>query len=122
MEYKGYTATVEFDESINAFHGRVDDIVDVVTFEATTVDDLRREFEASVDDYLEMCSESGDEPQRPYSGKFVVRVDPQLHRAATVTARRAGESLNSWIESTITRAVKEQSTYSGVLKARTGST
>jgi predicted HicB family RNase H-like nuclease len=60
------------------------------------VEGLRREFRTSVDDYLEFCSELGREPERPYSGRFVVRIDPDLHRDAAWTAHRMGLSLDAW--------------------------
>jgi predicted HicB family RNase H-like nuclease len=95
---------VEFDEDARVLFGEVEGLRDVVTFEATDVKDLEREFRASVDDYLAMCAERGEEPEKPYSGKFLVRVDPMLHREVTMAAARAGKSLNApggvfdWIE------------------------
>jgi len=68
----------------------------VVTFEASDVKDLEREFRASVDDYLAMCAERGEEPEKPYSGKFLVRLDPMLHREVALAAARAGKSLNAF--------------------------
>ena len=97
MEYKGYSAHVEFDPEAEVMHGEVANISDVVTFQATSVDDLKREFKASVDDYLEYCAQQGREPARPYSGRFVVRMPPELHRAVTESARRRGQSLNGWV-------------------------
>ena len=97
MEYKGYTAEIVFDEQSDAFHGRVRHLRDVVTFESDSVEGLRREFRSSVDDYLEFCEELGQEPERPYSGRFVVRLDPGLHRDAALAAELAGESLNAWV-------------------------
>jgi predicted HicB family RNase H-like nuclease len=97
MEYKGYTATVEFDDAEGVFHGTVQDLRDVVTFEGTSVEQLRQEFRNSVDDYLEFCARRGKEPDRPYSGKVLLRLTPDLHRAAAVAAAREGASLNAWV-------------------------
>jgi predicted HicB family RNase H-like nuclease len=66
MMYKGYTAHVEVDPEDGGFHGRVDNIEHVVTFEADTLEAAEREFRISVDDYLEWCAEDGVEPNRPY--------------------------------------------------------
>jgi len=106
MEYKGYTARVEFDQDARILFGEVEGLRDVVTFEASDAKDLEREFHASVDDYLAMCAERGEEPDKPYSGKFLIRVDPMLHREIAMAAARAGTSLNaltvdvlrSWVE------------------------
>lgn len=105
MEYKGYVARVEFDESANVFHGQVLNIRDVITFEGRSVDELWDEFKNSVEDYLEFCAERGEEPEKPYSGKFLVRVDPEVHRAAAIAAGKAGVSLNSWVLEAIKKAL-----------------
>jgi predicted HicB family RNase H-like nuclease len=96
MEYKGYTARVEFDQEAGVLHGEVEGLRDVITFEATDVRQLEKEFRASVDDYLDHCLELNEEPEKPYSGKFLIRVDPLLHRDAAMAAARAGKSLNAF--------------------------
>lgn len=96
MEHKGYRARVEFDHDAGVFFGEVEGLKDVVTFEATTVAALKKAFRASVDDYLEMCSERGEEPEKPYSGKFLIRMDPVLHREVAAAAARSGKSLNQF--------------------------
>jgi predicted HicB family RNase H-like nuclease len=96
MEYKGYSARVEFDSEAGLLFGEVEGLRDVVTFEATNVADLDAAFHESVDDYLAMCKERGEEPEKPYSGKFLLRVDPKLHREVAIAAARAGKSLNAF--------------------------
>ncbi|HSW30295.1 MAG TPA: type II toxin-antitoxin system HicB family antitoxin [Longimicrobiales bacterium] len=97
MQYKGYRARVTFDEDAETFHGTVLHLRDVITFEADSVAGLKREFRNSVDDYLAFCKELGREPERPLSGRFLLRMDPDLHRDATSAAELAGASLNAWI-------------------------
>jgi predicted HicB family RNase H-like nuclease len=109
IEYKGYTGVFEFDPSVDAFHGRVVGMRDVVTFEGRSLDELRREMAESVEDYLELCSEAGRDPERPYRGSFLVRTTPELHRAAAIRAEASGMSLNAWMESTIAQVVREPS-------------
>jgi len=106
MEYKGYTAKVEFDNDAGLLHGQVLNIRDVITFQATSVDELREEFKNSVDDYLEFCAERGEQPEKAYSGKFVIRVDPAVHRDIAVAADRAGQSINTWVVSALVSAVR----------------
>ncbi len=74
MKYKGYTGHVEYDDEAKIFHGEVLGIKDVVTFQGTTVDEIDQAFKDSVDDYLAFCKERGEEPDRPFSGKFNLRI------------------------------------------------
>lgn len=113
MEYKGYTAKVEFDSDANLFHGQVLDIRDVITFQGTSVDELWEEFRASVDDYLEWCKERGEEPDKPFSGRFVVRLSPELHRAVAVKAGLEGKSLNTWVSDVLEDEVRQAEEYRG---------
>lgn len=97
LTYKGYTGHVEFDEESELFHGEVLDTRDVVTFQGTSVDELIQAFHDSVDDYLDYCKERGESPDKPFSGRLMLRVSPDLHRRVSVQATRAGKSLNQWI-------------------------
>lgn len=97
MEYKSYSAKVEFDESANIFHGEVINLRDVITFEGETVEQLRQAFQDSVDDYLEFCAERGESPEKPYSGKFVVRIEPELHKRLAIEAHKRGVSINALV-------------------------
>jgi len=99
ISYKGYSGTVRFDDEAEIFHGEVLGLRDVVTFQGTTVEELKRAFEDSVEDYLEFCEERGEAPERPFSGRFLVRIDPRLHRRLYELSADEGESLNSWIAS-----------------------
>lgn len=107
MEYKGYFGKVEFDDEANTFYGEVINLRDVVTFQGETVKGLRKAFCESVDDYLEFCAVRGEEPEKPYSGKFVVRIDPELHKTISIQARKNGKSLNAWVHDTLSKMVKE---------------
>ena len=97
MNYKGYEAVVEFDSEANILHGEVINTRDVITFEGSSVEELKRAFEDSVEDYLEFCASRNEEPEKPFSGKFLVRISPELHRYIALEARRQGKSLNSYI-------------------------
>ena len=80
MQYKGYSATVIFDDENDLFHGEVLGIRDVVTFQGSSAKELRRAFKESVDDYLDFCRQRRVSPDKPVSGRFVLRISPQLHR------------------------------------------
>ncbi|MCY3958726.1 MAG: type II toxin-antitoxin system HicB family antitoxin [Chloroflexi bacterium] len=99
MEYQGYLATVEYDDSVGLLHGRVVNTgsYPIATFEATDVRKLRAEFEQSVDEYLASCREDGVEPAAPFSGKLQLRLGSELHRRVAQAAAESGQSINSWI-------------------------
>jgi len=97
MNHRGYTAHIEYDDEDGLFHGEVIDLRDVVTFAGRSVDELRQAFHDSVDDYLEFCEERGEDPDRPFSGRLMVRLPPELHRAIYTRARQEGKSLNQFI-------------------------
>ena len=97
MEYKGYIGVVEFDDEAGIFHGELVNTRDVITFQGKSVAEIKKAYRASVDDYLEFCKERGEEPDKPFSGKLVLRMQPALHRALAVEARRGKKSLNSLI-------------------------
>lgn len=104
LEYKGYVARIEIDEESDGFHGRVINISDVINFKGKSMAALKKEFAKSMETYFAFCKEEGDEPEQPFSGKFVLRVDPDVHRAITRAADREGQSINSWAESQLERA------------------
>jgi predicted HicB family RNase H-like nuclease len=52
MNYKGYTAQIEFDGLDNIFVGRVLGLESIVSFHGESVIELRERFKAAVDDLL----------------------------------------------------------------------
>jgi predicted HicB family RNase H-like nuclease len=105
MSYRGYTARVEFDERDNILVGRVLGIRSIVSFHADTVTKLRRLFEAAIKDYLADCESKGVAPEKPASGKLLLRVPPEVHGKALVAAQASGKSLNQWATELLERAV-----------------
>ncbi|OBQ36644.1 MAG: antitoxin HicB [Anabaena sp. CRKS33] len=105
MKYKGYESVVEFDDEAEIFHGEIINIRDVVTFQGKSVEELKQAFQDSVDDYLEFCQQRGEEPDKPFSGKFMVRINPQLHKVIALRAKQEGKSLNSWIEQQLSESI-----------------
>jgi len=105
MSYQGYTARVEYDERDDIFIGRVLGLRSIISFHGKTVAELRREFAASVRDYLADCREQGVSPEKPASGKLLLRVPPEVHSRALIKAQAMGKSLNQWASETLERAV-----------------
>ena len=98
MKYKDYEATVKFDEEAEIFYGEVINTRDVITFQGSSVEELKKEFENSVEDYLEFCRERGEEPDAPFTGDVVLHISPELHHRLYTKAKRNGKTLNSLIE------------------------
>lgn len=96
MRYKGYTGTVEYSEEDGCLFGRLAGIDDIISYEGESVSEMRRAFQNAVDDYLSDCAATGKQPDKPYSGKFVLRLDPELHARLAMRAREAGKSLNQY--------------------------
>jgi predicted HicB family RNase H-like nuclease len=105
MQYKGYVGKVEYDDEAGIFCGEVLDTRDVITFQGQSVDELRTAFRGSIDDYLACCEERGEEPNKPFSGQFVTRIPPELHRQVNLAASIAGKSLNAWVVEQLQAAV-----------------
>ena len=102
MKYKDYEATVRFDEDAEIFYGDVANTRDVITFQGSSVEELKKAFEDSVEDYLEFCRSRGEEPEKPFSGNVVLHISPELHHKLYKKAKLKGKSLNSLIEETLT--------------------
>lgn len=105
MEYKRYRAgPIDFDLEENTFSGTVSGLKDVIHFEGTTAKERSRAFRESIDSYLEFCAETGQQPNRPFNGKILVRTEPELRRKAVLRAAVEGVSLSRWISRQIKSA------------------
>ncbi|MDR2893308.1 MAG: type II toxin-antitoxin system HicB family antitoxin [Deltaproteobacteria bacterium] len=108
LTYKGYQGRFEYDPDADIFHGDVLHIADVVTFKGRSIDELKTALADSIEDYFDLCKEVGKAPQKPFSGRFNVRLTPELHQKAAHTAATEGISLNNWIAHAVERAVAGQ--------------
>lgn len=97
MEHKGYYGSVSYDDDDRIFYGKLEFIPGLISYEGGDVASLRAAFEEAVEDYLELCRESGKEPARPLKGSFNVRVGEDLHRKAVLAARKRSLSLNAFV-------------------------
>ena len=97
MAYKGYYGSVHYDDDDKVFHGKVEFIRSLLSYEGTDVESLRTAFEEAVDDYLRLCEEDNKEPETPFKGTFNVRTGEDLHRRAVLLAKSKGTNLNSVI-------------------------
>jgi len=97
MTYKGYYGSVHYNDEDRIFHGKIEFIRSLVSYEGTDVKSLRMGFEEAVDDYLELCEGEKREPEKPFKGSFNVRTGSDLHRKAVLFAKSKGTNLNSII-------------------------
>ncbi len=104
MSYNGYAARVDYDDQDGIFFGRIAGIDDGVTFHADTVAELREAFRDAVDDYVATCAKVGKNPQKPYSGRVMFRISPDIHAKAARAAELSGKSLNQWAEEVLRTA------------------
>ena len=106
MTYKGYSARIDYDDEDGILTGLIAGIRDGVGFHADNVEALREAFHEAVEDYIGTCAEIGKEPQKPYSGRVMFRVSPEVHRKAALAAELSGKSLNQWAEEVLDRAAQ----------------
>jgi predicted HicB family RNase H-like nuclease len=106
MKYKGYHGSIEYSPEDDCLHGRLLSINDIISYEGTSVQQIKAAFKEAVDDYLAFCKEEGKQPNKPYSGKVMFRLDPEVHAKAALAAQLQGISLNQWAE----RVIKQAST------------
>jgi len=105
LHYRDYVGSVEFSEEDAVFHGKVVGIKSLISFEGDSVTTLTEDFRNAVNEYLEFCSESGKEPEKPFKGSFNVRIEQELHRKAAMAANLMGISLNAYVEDAIRKTV-----------------
>ena len=105
IEYKGYLGVVSFDPEIDAFYGTVINTNDVIAFYGSSVTELKKEMQRSIEEYLAFCQEQGKKPEEPFSGKIVIQTSPELHRRMTLSAARRHLNLNGYIQEVLEKAV-----------------
>lgn len=110
MTYKGYFGSVHYNDDDKVFYGKLEFIRALISYEGTDVVSLRTAFEEAVDDYLDLCEETGRKPEKPFKGTFNIRLDPSLHQRLVAHAMDEGKTLNAFIKDTLEKAVSEKHT------------
>ena len=107
MCYRGYTTNMVYDMEDKIIVGRVQDVDDIISFHGASVAEFESNFHLAIDDYLAAAEELGSLPEKPASGKVMLRIAPEVHAAALKAAARSGTSLNKWAESALGRAARK---------------
>ena len=108
MTYKGYMASMVFDVEDKIIIGRVLDIDDIISFHGESVAKFEANFHAAVNAYIAASKELGSAPEKPASGKLMLRIAPEVHAAALKAAARSGVSLNKWAEKALGTASRRR--------------
>jgi predicted HicB family RNase H-like nuclease len=106
LNYKGYFGHLAYDDEAKIFHGEIINTRTVITFQGESVKEIEQTFKDSIDDYLDWCKERNKEPEKPFSGKFVLRISPRLHREISLHAKENHASINSFIVETLKKEVE----------------
>ncbi len=109
MIYKGYTASMVFDAEDKVNVGRVLDIDDIISFHGESVAEFEANFHAAIEDYLAASRDLGSAPEKPASGKVMLRIAPEVHAAALKAAARSVTSLDKWAEGALGKAARKPS-------------
>jgi len=107
VSYKGYIARIEPDLDDGILTGRVINTRDIIGFHGETISEAIKSFHGAIDEYLEDCKQRDVDPNKPYSGKFNLRLSPQLHSEIASAAEKAGKSLNKWVIDKIEQATHD---------------
>ena len=114
MTYKGYTTSMVFDAEDKIIVGRVLDIDDIIAFHGVSIEEVEGTFHSAIEAYLAASQELGSAPERPASGKVMLRIAPEIHAAALKAASRSGTSLNKWAEGVLGKAARKPPSRNGV--------
>jgi predicted HicB family RNase H-like nuclease len=106
FRYKGFLGSVHYSPVDDYFHGRIEGIDDLVTFEGRSVDELKGSFRGAVEDYIDLCRKAGRGPQKSYGGSFNIRIPSELHRRAVRKSISEGISLNRLVRRALEKEVR----------------
>jgi predicted HicB family RNase H-like nuclease len=112
MTYKDYFGSVNFSEEDEVFHGKIEFIKALITYEGTDVKSLKKAFHEAVDDYLEICEAQGRKPEKIFKGSFNIRIKPELHRQISIMAAEKDINVNKFISDILEASVKYSSNIS----------
>ena len=115
LHYNGYVGSIEFIEEKEIFYGKLEFINDLITFQGTSVTELKEDFQEAVDQYIQDCAQLGKEPEKPFKGRFPARINPELHRKAALMALKRNISLNKYVERALEQAVGNDNQHSKLL-------
>jgi predicted HicB family RNase H-like nuclease len=109
LNYENFTGTFNYIEEDDVLYGKIAGINDLVTYEGTSIREIKKAFKEAVEDYIELCRKAGKNPYKSFKGVFNVRVSPELHRKAALKAIKLNIHLNQFVQKALEKAVKSKS-------------
>jgi predicted HicB family RNase H-like nuclease len=106
MQHDGFIGSVHYSAKDETFFGKLEGVNDLITFEGTTVESLKKSFIAAVKDYKELCRQTGKESIKSFKGSFNVRISPEMHMQVFTRAKMEGKNLNEFVQEAIARELK----------------
>ena len=106
IRYKEFIGSVHFSAEDEVFFGKIEGVNDLVTFEGDTVKQIKKAFKEAVEDYIELCQETGKAVFKSFKGSFNVRINPKLHSQAFERALEEGKTLNQFVQDAIETKLK----------------
>lgn len=122
LTYNGYTASISYSADDDVFFGKVMGVNDLITFEGTSVFELKNSFQEAVDDYLETCKTLGKSPDKTYKGVFNVRVSSELHKKIATFAAQNDITLNDFVRSVLAYAMDHEDIKAEAVDRKSGET
>ena len=107
FSYKGYKLEIRANLNNNVLSGRLLRVRSSPTFEGADLQEIKERFYDVVDMYLRRCEVEGKKPEKPFSGKFLLRTDPDTHRRIFFAAAQNNQSINSWLETLVKENVEK---------------
>jgi predicted HicB family RNase H-like nuclease len=104
LNYRGYTAKVDYDAEAELLHGTVLDLRDAIVFQAKELKDVKRNFYDAVDQYLDLMEKTGQEPEKPFKGNIAFRTSSTTHKKISLAAAQADMSINAWMDQVLSEA------------------
>ena len=105
LNYKGFVGVFNYIEEDEVLYGKIEGVTDLITFEGTSISEVKNAFNEAVEDYISLCEEVGKEPYKSFKGAFNVRLNPNLHRQVYLEAVKNNMNLNQFVQSTLEKAV-----------------
>ncbi len=107
MTVDGFNAKIEYDPELDVFRGEILGLNGGADFYGKNPKELKAEFRKSLEVFLAVCREKGIEPRRNYSGKFNLRIPPELHERLAIVAQAEGKSINTVAQEALRQRVSD---------------
>ncbi|MGA2298752.1 MAG: type II toxin-antitoxin system HicB family antitoxin [FCB group bacterium] len=108
IKYKEFIVSAHYSDDDEIFFGKIEGIDDLVTYEGSTVTNLKKAFEEAVNDYIQLCEDTGKLPKKSYNGSFNVRIPPHLHKIVAEKAISYGIPLNKLVQQALEKEVESK--------------